>query len=67
VDDGGAPVRYEAKDSVGWITLARPHVLNALDARLAEELADATAKLRLTLGIGETEAPSQAPCGPSRC
>ena len=34
----GAHVRYEAVDGVGWITLARPAVLNALDALLATEL-----------------------------
>ena len=28
----GAHVRYEAVEGVGWITLARPQVLNALDA-----------------------------------
>jgi enoyl-CoA hydratase/carnithine racemase len=37
----GAHVRYEAVDGVGWITLTRPAVLNALDARLATELAAA--------------------------
>jgi enoyl-CoA hydratase/carnithine racemase len=41
--DGGH-VRYAAEKGVGWITLARPRVLNALDARLAEELAEATAR-----------------------
>jgi enoyl-CoA hydratase/carnithine racemase len=44
VVDDGARVRYEARDGVGWITLTRPHVLNALDTPLAEELADATAR-----------------------
>jgi enoyl-CoA hydratase/carnithine racemase len=39
----GAAVRYEAKDGVGWITLARPRVLNALDTHLAEALAAAVA------------------------
>ncbi|MGH7264913.1 MAG: enoyl-CoA hydratase/isomerase family protein [Candidatus Rokuibacteriota bacterium] len=39
-----ARVRYVAEDGVGRITLARPHVLNALDARLAEELAEAVAR-----------------------
>ena len=39
----GAHVRYVARDGVGWITLTRPQVLNALDHRLAEELAEATA------------------------
>ena len=34
----GAHVRYEAVDGVGWITLTRPAVLNALDALLATEL-----------------------------
>jgi enoyl-CoA hydratase/carnithine racemase len=38
-----ARVRYEAVDGVGWITLARPQVLNALDAPLATELAAAVA------------------------
>ena len=37
----GAHVRYEVVDGVGWITLARPAVLNALDALLATELAAA--------------------------
>jgi enoyl-CoA hydratase/carnithine racemase len=37
----GAHVRYEAVDGVGWITLTRPQVLNALDAQLAAELAAA--------------------------
>jgi len=40
---GGAHVRYEAAEGVGRITLARPAVLNALDARLAAELAQAVA------------------------
>jgi enoyl-CoA hydratase/carnithine racemase len=39
----GARVRYEAVDGVGWITLARPQVLNALDAELATDLAAAVA------------------------
>jgi enoyl-CoA hydratase/carnithine racemase len=39
----GAHVRYEAVDGVGWITLTRPRVLNALDAELAENLAAAVA------------------------
>ena len=37
----GAHVRYEATDGVGWITLTRPQVLNALDAQLAADLAAA--------------------------
>lgn len=37
----GAHVRYEAVDGVGWITLTRPQVLNALDAQLAADLAAA--------------------------
>ena len=37
----GAHVRYEAVEGVGWITLARPQVLNALDPLLASELAAA--------------------------
>jgi enoyl-CoA hydratase/carnithine racemase len=40
---GGARVRYEAAGGVGRITLTRPDVLNALDARLASELAEAVA------------------------
>lgn len=40
---GGVHVRYEAAEGVGRITLARPAVLNALDARLAAELAQAVA------------------------
>ena len=39
----GAHVRYEAVEGVGWITLARPEVLNALDAQLASELAESVA------------------------
>jgi len=39
----GAHVRYAAEGGVGRITLARPRVLNALDGRLAEELAEAVA------------------------
>ena len=35
----GAHARYESADGVGWITLTRPRVLNALDARLAKDLA----------------------------
>src|SRR5919108_551693 len=34
-----APVTYEARDGVGWITLNRPSVLNALDTTLAATLA----------------------------
>jgi enoyl-CoA hydratase/carnithine racemase len=40
--DGGH-VRYVAERGVGRITLTRPRVLNALDERLAEELATAAA------------------------
>ncbi len=39
----GAHVRYEAVDGVGWITLARPQVLNALDSQLVADLAAAVA------------------------
>ncbi|MGH7319197.1 MAG: enoyl-CoA hydratase/isomerase family protein [Candidatus Rokuibacteriota bacterium] len=39
----GVHVRYLAESGVGWITLARPRVLNALNARMAEELATAAA------------------------
>src|SRR5262249_35985064 len=35
-----APVIYEARDGVSWITLNRPAVLNALDRALAAALAD---------------------------
>src|SRR5262245_44382763 len=35
-----APVIYEARDGVSWITLNRPAVLNALDRPLAAALAD---------------------------
>jgi 2-(1,2-epoxy-1,2-dihydrophenyl)acetyl-CoA isomerase len=37
----GAYVRYEAVDGVGWITLTRPQLLNAVDAQLATDLAGA--------------------------
>jgi enoyl-CoA hydratase/carnithine racemase len=39
----GAHVRYEAVDGVGWITLTRPQVLNALDTQLVTDLAAAVA------------------------
>ena len=39
----GAHVRYETVDGVGWITLARPQVLNALDSQLVADLAAAVA------------------------
>jgi enoyl-CoA hydratase/carnithine racemase len=35
-----APVVYEAREGVAWITLNRPRVLNALDLSLAAALAD---------------------------
>ena len=35
-----APVTYRAADGVGWITLNRPAVLNALNTELAAALAD---------------------------
>src|SRR5438270_13316882 len=31
-------VRYEKHDRVAYVTLNRPHVLNAIDARMHEEL-----------------------------
>lgn len=34
-----ARVRYEKKGYVAWVTLDRPHVLNAMDLRMHEELA----------------------------
>ena len=40
---GAAPVTYEAKNGVGWITLNRPEVLNALSTELAAALADCAA------------------------
>jgi len=39
----GAHVRYAAAEGIGRITLTRPRVLNALDTRLAAELAEAAA------------------------
>jgi enoyl-CoA hydratase/carnithine racemase len=41
---GWTHVRYVAEGGVGRITLARPEVLNALNTRLAEELAEAVAQ-----------------------
>jgi enoyl-CoA hydratase/carnithine racemase len=41
---GWTHVRYVAEGGVGRITLARPEVLNALNSRLAEELAEAVAQ-----------------------
>src|SRR3989442_15458143 len=35
-----APVTYEARDGVGWITLNRPEVLNALSTELGATLAE---------------------------
>jgi enoyl-CoA hydratase/carnithine racemase len=35
------PVLFEARDGVGWITLNRPRVLNALDTALVAALVDA--------------------------
>jgi enoyl-CoA hydratase/carnithine racemase len=54
------PVRYEARGGVGWITLARPRVLNALDTALVQALAgavaaaeaDAEARLVVVAGAG---------------
>jgi enoyl-CoA hydratase/carnithine racemase len=40
----GAHVRYAAEGGVGRITLTRPRVLNALDARLAAQLAEAAGR-----------------------
>src|SRR5262249_674650 len=37
---GGAPVLYKTKDQVGWITLNRVRVLNALDNDLVASLAE---------------------------
>jgi enoyl-CoA hydratase/carnithine racemase len=42
--DSASRVRYAVAAGVGRITLARPEVLNALDTRLAEDLADAVAR-----------------------
>ena len=38
-----SPVTYEANEGVGWITLNRPAVLNALSTELVVALADCAA------------------------
>ena len=55
----GAHVRYEAVKGVGWITLARPHVLNALDATLATDLAAAVARAEADPGSGWSWSPAR--------
>ena len=58
--DEAAHARYDVRDGVGWITLERPHVLNALDGRLARDLvraalraeADADCRVVVVRGAG---------------
>jgi enoyl-CoA hydratase/carnithine racemase len=45
------PVTYEATDGVGWITLNRPHVLNALDVDLAATLAECAERAAADAGV----------------
>lgn len=39
-------VTYEARDGVGWVTLNRPDVMNAFDARMLDELSALWRQLR---------------------
>jgi enoyl-CoA hydratase/carnithine racemase len=39
-------VSYEARDGVGWVTLNRPEVMNAFDARMLDELSALWRQLR---------------------
>jgi enoyl-CoA hydratase/carnithine racemase len=44
-------VTYEERDGVGWITLNRPDVLNAIDGRVTAELADCVATAAAVPGL----------------
>src|SRR5881628_2903284 len=48
-----ALVTYEARDGVGWITLNRPNVLNALSTELAAALADHAATAATDAGVAQ--------------
>src|SRR2546427_10990480 len=48
-----ALVTYEARDGVGWITLNRPNVLNALSTELVAALADHAATAATDAGVAQ--------------
>lgn len=45
-------ILVEQRGRVGWITLNRPHALNALNTRLSHELADAATAFDVDEGVG---------------